>query len=442
MSLPKIYKFSPIWLQNIFIFAQGERIKRTRFGKGFKKELGYFKNNDPSRINYEQIRIFLKEAANTKYWSRKFKEFSIDLNSPDLLKEIDKLPILSKSEVVNNLNDIKNFPAGHIIRPVNTSGTTGGGLIFQQTQEMENKQWAVWWRYRSRFGIKIDDWMAWFGGRSIVPIEQKTKPYWRINYPLKQLMFSAHHLNIHTVKYYYDKLTVSKIAWLHGYPSQLSYFANLIIEKGLPPLSGIKFITTGAENLLEQQIEAIEAAFNCRPIQHYGLAEGVSNISLLPSGKFQIDNDFAFTELIPTEFDNSVYKIIGTNYWNLAFPLIRYDTNDLATVLFRYGQPEIISIDGRNEDFISLPDGVKLGRLDHIFKEATFIKEAQIIQETLNILTLKIVKNKNFDDIVHEKKVVNEFKERVGDKIKIEIKYVDKIERTPSGKLKFVISKI
>src|SRR5690606_11045754 len=117
---------------------------------------------------------------------------------------------------------------------------------------------------------------------------------------------------------------------IHGYPSQISFFASLMLERSLPPIKDIKFISTGSENLMDHQVSLIKAAFGIKPFQHYGLAEGVANISQLPSGKWQIVQDFSYVELIPTEIEEDLFYIVGTNYSNLSFPLIRYQTNDLV----------------------------------------------------------------------------------------------------------------
>ena len=388
MSLPFIYKLSPFFIQNLLINLKGLIIVRRRFNSVFYSELEKFNKSNPNIVDVEQLRIFLKEANKTIFWKERFELYKLDLNTIDIIQEIKKLPILTKKEVVENIEKFKNIHLQEADFEVCTSGTTGSGMVFHQTLKMENKQWAVWWRFRMNFGINIDSWMAWFGGESIVPIEQTKKPFWRVNYFGKQLMFSSHHLNIDTVDYYYNKLKRSKIKWIHGYPSQISYFASLIKLKELEPLT-IKFITLGAENLLDYQKEIIKEIFSTYPIQHYGLAEGVSNISQLPSGKFQIDQDFAYTELINASFDENIYRIIGTNYSNIAFPLIRYDTNDLVKLDI---SGNIISIEGRNEDFITLPNGTKLGRLDHIFKKANYVSEAQIYQPSLNKIIIRIVK--------------------------------------------------
>lgn len=101
----------------------------------------------------------------------------------------------------------------------------------------------------------------------------------------------------------------------------------------------------------------------------------------------------------------------------------------------------VLSIDGRNEDFIKLPDGNKLGRLDHIFKNFIEIREAQIYQDVTGKITLKIVKNSDYDRSV-ERRLLSEARKRMGSDVCLKINYVDSIERTSRGKLKFVISEV
>jgi phenylacetate-CoA ligase len=261
---------------------------------------------------------------------------------------------------------------------------------------------------------------------------------------MKQVMFSVHHLNEATVPLYFNLIKKRKLTWLHGYPSQLSLLAHLIKNRELGDLPDVKIITVGAENMLETQRTIIEEVFRAPIKQHYGLAEGVANISEQCDGSLIADQDFAFVEFIPVDVNNpSLCRIIGTNYNNIAFPLIRYDTGDIALIdWLRDGTPKIISIDGRQEDYITLPNGVKLGRLDHIFKDMTEVQEAQIFQPDIHHIVLRIVKGSEYDKSNQHELVMNETQKRLGKEIKIEIEYFDRIPRTKSGKLKFVISQV
>lgn len=444
MKAEDLYLQSPVWLQWLLIQWQGKRIARTRLGDDFRRELADFQASDPALPNAGQLRSFVEQAAKTPFWKERFAQYGFNINAGDIMAEIAKLPVITKQEVKDNATSIQNIQAGEKLIWHHTSGTTGSGLVFPQTARMEQQQWAVWWRYRMMHGLQPGTWNGWFGGRSIASVKQQRPPFYRINYPMKQLMFSAHHLKADTVHLYVEQLQKRRITWLHGYPSQISLLASLMKQAGLVRvLPDLKIITTGSENLLETQQNIIAEVLGAPVVQHYGLAEGASNISQHPDGSLRPDQDFAYTEFIPLNEENpELCRIIGTNYHNPAFPLLRYDTGDLARIRWENGVPVVLSIDGRQEDYITLPDGLKLGRLDHIFKKITEVREAQIYQPETGRVVLRIVKNAGYDAAGQEKMLLAETRKRLGNSIHIEIEYLDAIPRTKSGKLRFVISAV
>ena len=440
-TLLSIYFNSPIWVQNLIISLKGNQIKKNRFSKTFYKQLKFYQNfyikpiEEQQKLEEARLRNFLYSAKQSKFWDIKFKEFNLDLDADNIVKELKKLPILTKEEVKKNIETIK-INSKKLI-PVKTSGTTGGGLKFYETKESESERWALWWNYRLNHNIKLDQWYGWFGGMKIIKSDTKKKPYWRINYPEKRVMFSAYHLNSNSIKDYVCEIISRKLTWLHGYPSQLSLFSSLCLDKNYD-FSFVKNITLGGENFLENQRFLISKVFpNAKITQHYGLAESVINISETKNGKLLFDKYYSYNEIVQTKIKNK-YWLIGTNLSNPNFPLIRYNTNDIIEFI----NGEIISIDGRKEDYITLKDGTKLGRLDHIFKGLVHIKEAQIFQKDLNMLIFRIVKGVCYDEKNEEENLLVEINSRFKNKINFKIKYLDKIERTISGKLRFVISKI
>lgn len=449
-----IYLKLPKLCQTLLLSLEGYRIVKRRYSKHFidlleaSRKRDFFSKELIKEYQETRLRKHFLEAKKSKHWLALFLRHNLDLEFKDPFKELNKLPIMEKktakeynSEILLSNIGLKSLNACH------TSGTTGSGLKFWETKEAENEQWAIWWRYRMRHGITQNTWCLYFGGRSIVPLTQKKPPFWRINYPGKQIFFSAYHLNEESAVYYIKKMRDSKCNWIHGYPSIIAQLAQFKLEFDSSPLENIKWITTGAENLLEQQKQIIKKAFGITPIQHYGLREAVANISECEYGSLHVDEDFSFVEFIP--MDNSEYfKIIGTNWTNSAFPLFRYDTGDLCKLSQEADCPcgrksrIVKEIDGRKEDFIILPNGCYIGRLDHIFKDLINIQEAQILQISTDNLEFKIVPSKNYNKIADEKKLIEEARKRLGNEIKINIKYVDSIPRTSSGKLRFVISKL
>ena len=374
------------------------------------------------------------------YYKRLFDDLGISYKDIDTIEDLKLLPISTKQIVNENFNAFisTNVPCKKMVAS-HTSGTTGSGFKFFTTNETLCEQWAVWWRYRINIGIKFDTWCALFGGRSVVPVTKIRPPFFRINRPCKQIYFSTYHMTEDNLKWYVDELEARQIKWIHGYPSAINLLADYVISHDIKFSYQVEHITIGAENLLPAQIERIQKAFKVTPFQHYGLSEGTANFSQTKKHDMYVDEDFAAVEFINQREDSS-YEVIGTSLSNYAMPLLRYQTGDIAKVNITENGRLITALDGRNEDYVILPNGAKIGRLDHIFKDMVNIKESQIVQKKKDEVILRVVKNSSctVDD---EKKLLEETVQRLNG-INIVIEYLDHIPRTNTGKLRFVISEL
>jgi phenylacetate-CoA ligase len=447
-----IYRYLPAPLQNAVCSAHGWRVNRSRFGREFWN----FLNAAEERLGWpadrlhafrdDELRRFVRHCHDTvPYYRRLLSALGVAPASITTLDDLKRLPILTKAAVQEAQDEFLStaVPAGQRVM-AHTSGTTGGGLRFVTTLRAVQQQWAVWWRYRRLHGLPFGTWCGYFGGRSVVSVSQTRPPFWRINHPGRQILFSGYHIAPNTAPHYVRELTRRAPPWLHGYPSLLALMAQSILESGVDLGYRPRWITVGAENLLPQQAKAIEAAFGVRPLEHYGMAEAVANCFQCRRGRLHVDEDFAATEFVPV--GDGSFRIVGSNITNLAMPFLRYDTGDVARL-----DPGgcdcglsgriVSSVDGRQEDYILLRNGVRLGRLDHIFKDLVRIREAQIHQHTPGIISVRVVRAPAYskDD---EKQLLAEFHKRVGDQAEVRIEYREALERTKAGKLRFVISEI
>jgi phenylacetate-CoA ligase len=190
----------------------------------------------------------------------------------------------------------------------------------------------------------------------------------------------------------------------------------------------------------------IKKAFGVKPLQHYGLTEGVANISEDVDGNLTIDEDFSCIEFLPS-YEIGAYSIIGSSLTNWIMPLLRYDTGDLAVVsdLARHNNRGRIidSLIGRSNEYVLLPNNIKVGAaaLSLIFNSFDEIKISQIRQKTIDSIDIDLVLNIPHD-LFDEKKLLKAIKERLGLDIIININYVYNIERTKSGKHRLVISNL
>jgi phenylacetate-CoA ligase len=438
IPVESLYQRLPVMLQQAACTIEGWRIRRHRYGSRFDALL----RAAEERLTWPEERLREYRDQRLRAFVQMAREAALAYSGRPA--RFEDWPVVTKLAVQERALDYRNrllHPAE--LRPVHTSGTTGAGLRFWATAEAQQEQWAVWWRYRRWHGLEPGTLCGYFGGRSVVPVEQTRPPFWRYDLAGRQILFSAYHFNDRNLPHYVTELRRRQPAWLHGYPSLLALLAAYILDRGLDLGYRIRFVTTGAENLMPGQREAVERAFGVRPRQHYGMAEGVANASECERGRIHVDEDFAFTEFLPFG-GNRLYRVVGTNFTNPATPLVRYEVSDHVTLLEEgcpCGRPGrlIERIDGRQEDYVIRPDGARLGRLDHIFKDFSAVREAQIVQPAPGRVILRVVRGQHYG-IEDERQLLAEARARLGTGMALDIDYVEGLERSAAGKLRFVVS--
>lgn len=446
MDKMDIYNHLPIFAQNAVCFAEGMKISHRRYGRYFQERLKVYESHNT--WSYEQmceyrdrkLQKMIKHCYGTvPYYKKLFHEYGINPVEIKRIENLKKLPILTKKEVQQNVTAfISRAADARQIKIHPTGGTTGAGLKFRTSEYEEAEQWAVWWRYRKLHGISMETLCANLGGKRTVPMKQRKAPFWRYNLPGKQIFYSGYHITADTAEQYANSLKENNVHWIHGYPSNIAMLAAYLNEKGIQ--LPMKWVSIGSENLLESQKQLIKKVFCCKPIQHYGLTEGVANISECPDGRLMVDEDFACVEFVPDQ-ENEFCHIIGSTLTNYIMPLIRYDTGDLAVAEEQPGKHGRIvrMLQGRESEYIETPDGRKIGAaaLSLILCHFEEIIAAQIVQESkeqiqVNLITVNPEKFKRGV-------LVNEFRKLTGGGVIINA--VTELEKTGSGKQKLIVRK-
>lgn len=453
--IQKIYNNLPVLLQNIACTIRGYKEKKSRLGGKFEtifkdlQKTEWYTKDEIEKHQLDKLKELLNYAySNIPYYKELFNSVNFKPEEVVSLKDLEQIPILTKELVRQNYEKLKNTNFKGEVVHSHTSGSTGKSLQFDFSLDAIQYRWALWFRHKSRFGVKPTDAYATFTGLAAIPLNQKKAPFWRENWAMKQTIFTMHHINLNTVPSIVERLNKGGFVYYSGYPSILYSLASFIEDLNLKITKSPKIIFTGAEALLDYQRDKISKVFNCLVTDQYGFSEGCGNASRCTEDLFHEDFEYGILECCDTTLneDGSLTgKVLATGFTNLAMPFIRYDVGDTATWVSKECKcgrksKTILQVNGRNEDFVITPEGNKILRFDYIFKDTTSISEAQILQRELGSIVIRIVKRDNFEQNQIEALLKKEVSVKISKKLKVSFEYVDQIERENTGKFRAVKS--
>ena len=164
--------------------------------------------------------------------------------------------------------------------------------------------------------------------------------------------------------------------------------------------------------------------------------------------KFIVNSASYFIEILSMNTDKPVIegelgRIIVTDLFNYAMPLIRYDTGDIGVkriVRTEIGEEEVFTkIEGRKMDSIFNTNGelVSSFLITNGMWNYSELIQYQFIQKNKKNYCFKLNIDKEFK---REKELIEEFTEYLGKDAKIDIEYVNEIPLLSSGKRKKVLN--
>jgi len=365
-------------------------------------------------------------------------------------EQLKNWPILEKEEVrraprsflADDCNSRKLWP-------LHTSGTTGTPLELWQSQRTLRSWYALFEaRWRRWYGVSIRDRWSILGGQMIVPYKQKRPPFWVWNTAFRQLYMSVHHLAPNLIPYYLDALRKYRVRYLLGYTSALHVLAREAIRLGRDDLQ-MKVVVANAEPVFDHQRAAISQAFQCPVRETYGTSEKVAAAGECEAGRLHLWPEVGIIETLENGrpvAPGERGEFIVTGLLNVDMPLIRYRVGDsgvLATPETKCAcgrsLPILESIEGRTDDLLYTPDGRTIGRLDPVFKIDLPIREAQIIQETLESVRVVYAPAPGFTT-AHGQDIIEHLQARMG-KVRVTLEEVPRVPRNANGKFRAVIRK-
>lgn len=414
----------------------------------------WWDNNQLHNWQLKRLQSLLVHAGTkVPYYRRLFADVGFDPKDVIVLTDLQKLPLLTKDMIRNQLEDFKAEGARNLAR-FNTGGSSGQPLIFFIGKERVSHDVAAKWRATRWWGVDIGDPEVVVWGS---PIELKAQDRLRVlrDWLFRTRLLPAFEMSEEKLDEFVSEIRAMRPKMLFGYPSALSFIAKYTHKRRqrMDDL-GIQVAFVTSERLYEDQKTTIAETFGCRVANGYGGRDAGFIAHECPSGGMHITAEDIIIEIV--DVDGKVLppgeagEIVVTHLATCDFPFIRYRTGDIAVLDNQLcscgrGLPLLREIQGRATDFVIAADGTIMHGLAliYILRDLPGIKVFKVIQESLQRTRVQLVA----DDPAHPSEeiintVINGFRKRLGAEVEVVVEFTNAIPAEHSGKFRYIVSHV
>ena len=391
------------------------------------------KYNDNNLLNIPQLDLLISHIKETVPY---YKNIS--------LKNIFDFPVINKNIIKENWDSMHSGEyIGKPLHYMSTSGSTGTPFTMEWDMNKRKRQLAELIYYNEIIGQKLGQPYIYFRVWTEKNKKSKKELIAQNLYPI-----DISHLDNDTMEIIRERLKNKPyINSTLGYASTYEYILKYISSKGdTPDMFHIKSMISGSECLTMEMKKKIKEQFSCKVIDRYSNEEnGFIAQSGDLSDEFKVNTSGFFVEILKEDSDEPVQigelgRIVVTDLYSFALPMIRYDTGDLAIKNEEQDgwTTSLKTIQGRKVDVIYDTKGKML--TSHIWSVYMWkfdkLKQYQFIQNDKNDYTLKVNGAKG---IYTDKELIDHLKTVLGSDANVNIEHLEGIPSLASGKFKKTI---
>ena len=435
---------------NLMEFARNQAFWALDFAKGGKvKE--YLKNlqkieggngvSDEEALEYQkkQLEKLLKHAQET-----------VEIFSNQTSLNINDWPVTNKLTYRADYNKSisSKFDKDSLIQ-MSTSGSTGTPFVCYQDIDKKKHVNAETMFYNGNIGFKIGRRIIYL--RSIVTEVQKSS---RQQFAQNIYLLDCNDLSDKGIKEKLKcivELSKKSGAMLMGYASTFEAFQKFFDKYGYDYTKGANIygIASGSEMLYDHVRESMEKAFGCKCVSRYANEEnGFLGQDKDENNVFYMNRADYYVEILkmdcdePAE-DGEVGRIVITDLFNFAMPMIRYDTGDVAAYTFdeKTSRKVLSSFGGRKVDSVTNSNGETISphAITNLMWKYKDVSQYQFVQKNVGEYVIIINTSESSFD---EESFIKDFKQILGSSVKITIEYTDDIPVLASGKRRYIVNEM
>ena len=431
----------------LLVFGRSARDRKLRALLDEKRQLAREPLDTLRRRQLEMLKLVVVNAGKTvPFYRRRFQEVGFNPESLQSLEDLARIPPLTKDDIREHLDELvsETYDRSKLVA-LTTGGSTGVPVHLYADQEA--------WMHWEASALLADECAGWQPGEPIAMLwgavselsAVKTLAGRARALVRNQLVLNSLEMSRATLADFHARLTRFRPALLVGYGSSLGALAWWLKGSQIGPVYPRVSVVNAAEPLYPERRALIETACGAPVFDRYGTRDaGPIAMECEAHAGLHINA----VDLLVEPYGGRTgepQELLITNLNAYGAPLIRYRIDDLAVFSDRVcpcgrGTPLLERIVGRVLDIVYLPGGGMVhGGFFFLVIEEHPVIEFQIVQDEDFSLTVRIVKAEGYTarDDEHIRKMMAEHVQG----IPIRYEYVTSIDRTPTGKLRPVLSK-
>lgn len=364
-------------------------------------------------------------------------------------KKFDEFPVINKEICLKFYDDfISSKYRGQNLHKMSTNGSSGTPFTILQNTEKRSRVIAELKAFMAICGLFPNQRMVYLDAMSARNKNKSIYDQWKENI----WRIDIGNLGKENVEAVIAFLNRHPSRLVLAYPSTLECIANYANKEAVNELS-IKTIIAAGETLLSETRRKAKTIFGeqCNILSRYSNQEmGIFGQEKEEYGSYLLNHSSYYFECLKLDEDKpakegEIGRIVVTDLYNFAFPLIRYDTEDTGIMCKErnisiypvlkvvYGKKKDLLFDYKKEPVI--PDVV-----DEMFFGKSNIKQWRLIQEDYTKIRLMICCNEEGKKDVKE--ICKKLKIQFGEATEIVVDYVEKILNEKGGKYHYIVCNI
>lgn len=417
-------------------FWTKDRLEGGKIRRYYDEIRDSYRKGTPVEHTQEKIRKLIIHAVRTTEF---YKDYPADI-------PLEKMPVMTKDTYRSNYEACQSriYKEASDNRIMYTSGSTGTpfAMIQNRNKILHNTAASIFLGAAGGYyiGMKNAFIRMWVGDHA------KKSKFSQIAENL--IMMDCSNLDDKKLAEMVSVIRNKKVKVLIGYSAALGEIGRFIEEHHLDTSDFcVKAILPISESMPSEVRRKLEKQFNCTVRSWYSNEEnGIMGLQNEKDEGYRIDTETYYYEILKMDSDEpaepgELGRIVITDLFNYAFPILRYDNGDTAVAVRKEKNGRfklyLSELYGRRSDLIYDCKGnaVTPYIITNNLWDIEGVKQYRFIQEDVKDYTIWL----NGDPAkMDQEEILGRIRPYLGDEARIKVEIVDEIPVLASGKRKYI----